>query len=73
MSGWLGMDGGLEFLGPVSDFAIMLARESGRLRELPRLGAVAASPQAGSPGLGLQATPFAKISLGEPIGELLNV
>ncbi|RWV81998.1 hypothetical protein GW17_00056537, partial [Ensete ventricosum] len=39
----------------------------GRPRELSRLGAVAALPQAGSPGSGLQATPFAKISSGEKL------
>ncbi|RRT34529.1 hypothetical protein B296_00048762 [Ensete ventricosum] len=33
-----------------SDFTTELVRESGRLRELPQLGAVAAPPQAGSPG-----------------------
>ncbi|RRT60621.1 hypothetical protein B296_00003505 [Ensete ventricosum] len=57
---------------PPDDFVTELAQESGRLRELPRLGAVAVPPQAGSPGLGLQATPFAGIPSGEPIGELPN-
>ncbi|RZS21651.1 hypothetical protein BHM03_00054314 [Ensete ventricosum] len=55
-----------------SDFATELARESGRLRELSRLGAVAAPPQAGSPGLGLQATLFTEMPSGELIGELPN-
>ncbi|RWW62819.1 hypothetical protein BHE74_00030036 [Ensete ventricosum] len=55
-----------------SDFATEPAQESGRLHELPRLGAMAASPQAGSPGLGLRVTPFAGTSSGEPIGELPN-
>ncbi|RWW59162.1 hypothetical protein BHE74_00033920 [Ensete ventricosum] len=57
---------------PPDDFATELAQESGRLRELPRLGVVAAPPQAGSPGSGLQATPFAGTPSGEPIGELPN-
>ncbi|RWW48626.1 hypothetical protein BHE74_00045280 [Ensete ventricosum] len=55
-----------------SDFATELAQEWGRLRELPRLGTVAALPQAGFPDSGLQATPFAGTPLGEPIGELPN-
>ncbi|RWW65215.1 hypothetical protein BHE74_00027481 [Ensete ventricosum] len=59
-------EGGRERLA--FDFAIELARQSGRLRELLRLGAVAAPPQVGSSGLGLQATPFAEMSSGEPIG-----
>ncbi|RZR80930.1 hypothetical protein BHM03_00007040, partial [Ensete ventricosum] len=54
------------------DFATELAPESGRLRELPRLDAVAAPPQAGSPDSGLQATPFAEMPSGEPIGKLPN-
>ncbi|RZS15369.1 hypothetical protein BHM03_00047197 [Ensete ventricosum] len=54
------------------DFTIELARESGRLPELPRLGAMAVPPQAGSPGVGLQATPFVEMPSGEPIGELSN-
>ncbi|RRT35496.1 hypothetical protein B296_00040210 [Ensete ventricosum] len=70
MSGWLGMDGDMKFLGPVSDFTIELVRQSGRLCELPRLGAMAAPPQVGSPGSGPQATPFAEMSSGEPIVEL---
>ncbi|RRT76120.1 hypothetical protein B296_00022508 [Ensete ventricosum] len=83
MPRWLGMDGDLEFLGPVrcqgrgrfepdckSNFTTELARQSGRLRELPRLGAVVAPPQARSPGSGLQATPFTEIPSREPIGEL---
>ncbi|RZS18262.1 hypothetical protein BHM03_00050501 [Ensete ventricosum] len=73
MPRWLGMDRGLEFLGPVSDFATELAQESGRLRELLRLGIMAALPQAGSPGSGLQATPFVGTPSGEPIGELPNL
>ncbi|RRT34534.1 hypothetical protein B296_00053738 [Ensete ventricosum] len=55
-----------------SDFTIELARESGRLRELLRLGAVAAPPQARSPGSRLQVTPFVEMSSGEPISELSN-
>ncbi|RRT60929.1 hypothetical protein B296_00016901 [Ensete ventricosum] len=50
-----------------SNFTIELAQESGRLHELPRLGTVAALPQAGSPGLELHVTPFAGTSSGEPI------
>ncbi|RRT40177.1 hypothetical protein B296_00035152 [Ensete ventricosum] len=50
-----------------SDFASELAWESGRLRELLWLGAMVAPPQMESPGLGLQATPFAGIPLGELI------
>ncbi|RZS28978.1 hypothetical protein BHM03_00062637, partial [Ensete ventricosum] len=56
-----------------SDFATKLTQESGRLRELPRLSAVAALAQAGFPGSALQVTPFAGTSSGEPIGELPNV
>ncbi|RRT82485.1 hypothetical protein B296_00004816 [Ensete ventricosum] len=55
-----------------SDFVTELAQESGRLRELSRLGIVAAPSQAGSPGSGLQATPFVGTPSGEPIGELPN-
>ncbi|RWV91759.1 hypothetical protein GW17_00045924, partial [Ensete ventricosum] len=55
-----------------SDFGTELAQESGRLRELLRLGAMAALPQAGFLGSGLQATPFAGMPSGEPIGELPN-
>ncbi|RWV78517.1 hypothetical protein GW17_00060511, partial [Ensete ventricosum] len=51
-----------------SDFATELARQSRRLRELPRLGTVEAPPQARSPGSGLQATSFVEMSSGEPIG-----
>ncbi|RWW40882.1 hypothetical protein BHE74_00053672 [Ensete ventricosum] len=58
--------------GGASDFATELAQESGRLRELPRLGAVAALPQARFLGSGLQATPFVGTPSGEPIGELPN-
>ncbi|RWW65525.1 hypothetical protein BHE74_00027156, partial [Ensete ventricosum] len=54
------------------DFATKLTQESGRLRELPRLSAVAALAQAGFPGSALQVTPFAGTSSGEPIGELPN-
>ncbi|RRT38161.1 hypothetical protein B296_00052853 [Ensete ventricosum] len=56
-----------------SDFATELAQESGRLRELLRLGAMAALPQAGFLGSGLQATPFTGMPSGEPIGELPNL
>ncbi|RZR94400.1 hypothetical protein BHM03_00023088 [Ensete ventricosum] len=49
-----------------SDFATELAPESGRLRELPRLGAMAIPSQAGPPGSGLLATPFAGVPSGEP-------
>ncbi|RZR75316.1 hypothetical protein BHM03_00054570 [Ensete ventricosum] len=48
-----------------SNFVIELARQSGRLRELLRLGVVAAPPQVGSPGSGPQATPFAEMPSGE--------
>ncbi|RWW11834.1 hypothetical protein GW17_00024532 [Ensete ventricosum] len=45
-----------------SDFATELAPESGRLRELPRLGAMTVPSQAG-----LLVTPFAGVPSGEPI------
>ncbi|RRT35876.1 hypothetical protein B296_00045493 [Ensete ventricosum] len=46
------------------------SRQLGRLRELRRLGAVVAPPQAGSPGSGPQATSFAEIPSRELIVEL---
>ncbi|RRT35029.1 hypothetical protein B296_00037363 [Ensete ventricosum] len=55
-----------------SDFMTELAQESGRLHELLRLGAVAALPQVGFLGSGLQVTSFAGTSSGELIGELPN-
>ncbi|RRT32878.1 hypothetical protein B296_00041560 [Ensete ventricosum] len=75
MHGWLGMDGGLKFVGLVSrarfepDRRSDFATESGKLRELPRLGAVAVPFQAGAPDSGLLATPFAGVPSGEPVGE----
>ncbi|RZR92907.1 hypothetical protein BHM03_00021294, partial [Ensete ventricosum] len=50
-----------------SDFTTDLAPESGKLRELPRLGAVVAPPQAGPSGSGLLVTPFMGAPSGEPI------
>ncbi|RZS09626.1 hypothetical protein BHM03_00040725 [Ensete ventricosum] len=51
-----------------SDFATELALESGKLRELLRLDAMAALPQAGPPGSGLLVTPFARVPSWGPIG-----
>ncbi|RZR84412.1 hypothetical protein BHM03_00011245 [Ensete ventricosum] len=51
----------------MSDFASELAPESGRLRELPRLGAMVVLFQAGPLGSGLLATPFAGVPSREPI------
>ncbi|RZS28723.1 hypothetical protein BHM03_00062349, partial [Ensete ventricosum] len=56
----------------MSDFTTELASELGRLRKLLRLGAVAVPFQAGPPGSGLLATPFAIVPSGEPVGELPN-
>ncbi|RWW14639.1 hypothetical protein GW17_00021570 [Ensete ventricosum] len=56
----------------MSNFASELAPESGRLRELPRLGAMVVSFQAGPPGSGLLATLFAGVPSGEPVGELMH-
>ncbi|RWW82735.1 hypothetical protein BHE74_00008789 [Ensete ventricosum] len=51
----------------MSDFASELAPESGRLRELPRLGAMVVLFQAGPLGSGLLATLFAGVPSGEPV------
>ncbi|RRT44884.1 hypothetical protein B296_00046624, partial [Ensete ventricosum] len=51
-----------------SDFATELASKSGKLRKLPRLGAMVAPPQAGPFGSGLLVTPFAGVPSWGPIG-----